>query len=227
METNKIYHGDCLELIKEIPDKSIDLLYTDPPYNQEFSGGGSCGHSYDYRKEEMVKLSSFDPISFLELVKPKLKNFHAYIWTNKGLLREYLNWINDNGFSFDILIWVKKSPIPACNHKYLSDVEYCIFIRGKDCHWTTGLGYEKYKKVMTTEKGANNTYGHPTQKYLWMVKKMIEVSTKKGDLVFDPFMGSGTTILACKELQRNYIGIELETKYFEMAQSRLRQDVLL
>ena len=162
----------------------------------------------------------------MELVKPKLKNFHAYIWTSKGLLREYLNWIKENNFNFDILVWVKNNPIPAYNNKYLSDLEYCLFIRDKNCHWTSGLGYGKYKKAMI-DNVANNTVGHPTQKHLWMVKKMIEVSTKKGDLVFDPFMGSGTTILACKELKRNYIGIELETKYFEMAQSRLRQDVLL
>lgn len=226
LQINSINLGDCLELIKQIPDKSIDLLYTDPPYEQHFAGGGNLGKRFEYRKKQMQELSSFDPIPFLEAVKPKLKNFHAYIWTSKGLLNTYLNWVEKNDFNFNILVWVKNNPIPAYNNTYLSDLEYCLFIRDEHCHWTSGLGYEKYRKAMI-DNVANNTVGHPTQKHLWMVKKAIEVSSKENDLILDPFVGSGTTLLACKELKRNFIGIEINEKYAEMAQNRLRQDNLL
>ncbi len=221
LELNKIYCGDCLEILKDIPNNSIDLLYTDPPYNQSFAGKGSLAKKYDYRKEEIRKISDFKPEEFLEVVKPKLKIFNAYIWTSKNLLVNYINWAAKNKYNWNLLIWNKLNPIPAYNNTYLPDIEYCIFIRETGAHWTKDLGYETYRKVMS-DNVADNNCGHPTQKHTWMVAKAIKISSKENDIILDPFLGSGTTAEVCKELNRNYIGIDISQKYCDIANKRIK-----
>ena len=170
---------------------------------------------FDYRREDLKKISKFVPIPFLELVKPKLKIFNAYIWTSKELLDVYIKWAKDNKYNWDILIYSKNNPVPSYNNSYLSDVEYCLFIRDKGATFNNGLGYDKYKKVMCDN--INNTgLGHPTIKHLWMVKKMIEISSKEKDIILDCFMGSGTTAVASYDLKREFIGFEIEEKYYKL-----------
>ena len=226
MKINQIIQGDCLKVLKDIPDKSIDLLYTDPPYNITFNGGGSCEKKYDYRKQDIKNIGSntkFTLIPFLEAVKPKLKNFHAYIWMAKNTLPETLNWIIKNKYNWNILIWHKINPVPAYNNTYLPDVEYCVFIRSKNCYFNSNLKYEAYRKVFTNK--VNNTgLGHPTIKPLWIVEKMLKVSSREGDLILDPYLGSGTTAVAAKKLKRNYIGIEISKEYCEMADLRIKSE---
>lgn len=219
---NKITCGDCLEHLKNLPDKSIDLLYIDPPYEQSFNGGGCLAKKFNYRREQLKKLSSFNPIPFLEVLRPKLKKFNAYIWTSKNLVDIYISWAKENNFNFDILIYAKNNPIPAYNGSYLSDVEYCIFIREPKVTFNTNLGYDKYKKVMFDNLN-NLGLGHPTIKHLWMVKNAIEISSNEGDIVLDCFMGSGTTAVACKELGRNFIGFEISEEYCKIAEERLKK----
>lgn len=223
MKMNQIIQGDCLEVLKDIPDSSFDLLYCDPPYNINWSGGGSCQRKYEYRRKDINKIGTsvkFSLIPFLEAVRPKLKNFHAYIWMAKNTLPETLNWINKNKYSWNILVWQKINPVPAYNNTYLPDTEYCIFVRSKNCYFNSDLGYEAYKKVLT-DKVNNTNLNHPTIKHLWMVEKMLKVSTRENDLVLDPYMGSGTTGMACKKLKRNYLGIEILKEYCEMAEQRI------
>ena len=225
---NKVIQGDCLEVIKEIPDKSIDLVVTDPPYAISLNGGGSIKKKIDYRRGSLLGIGSnpnFTLIPFLEVVRPKLKNFHAYIWMSKDTLPETLNWILKNKFMWNILIWSKTNPVPAYNNTYLSDIEYCMFIREKGgCHWTKDLGYETYKKVMIDH--VQSLPGHPTPKPLWMMEKLIKVSSKPGDLILEPFAGSGTTCIAARNLKRNFIGIEINEEYAKYARDRLKQDIL-
>jgi DNA modification methylase len=217
---------DCFELIEKITDGSIDLLYTDPPYQQAITGGGNIAKKFDYRMEDLKKISSFNPKDFLAAVKPKMKLFHAYIWTSKNLLKDYIEFAESNSFNWDLLVWAKRNPIPAFNNSYMSDLEFCVFIREKGgCFFDSTLGYENYKKCMV-DNVADNKNGHPTQKYEWMVSKMIRTSTKEGDIIFDPFGGSFTTAMVCQSLKRDFISCELEEKYCTMGEERLKQDVL-
>lgn len=222
---NKIINGDCLEVMKGIPDKSIDLLCTDPPYNQGFSGKGSLAKKYDYRRDAILKISGFYPVEFLNAVKPKLKIFSAFIWTSKDLLPVYINFALENKFNWNILVWVKTNPIPAYNNSLLPDLEYCLFIRETGAYFNNTLNYEDYRKAMIANV-ANNENGHPTQKHLWMISKMVKIGSKEGDIVLDPFLGSGTTAKACNELKRNWIGIEVNSDYAKIAEDRLKQQVL-
>lgn len=229
-DMNEIICGDCLEILRggTIEDKSIDLVVTDPPYKIQFVGKGSLADKYDSRKPAIEGIGSnkdFDLIPFLEVIRPKLKKMNMYVWMSKGSLPETFDWIRKYDYFYDLLIWSKVNPIPATNFKYLSDIEYCMFIRETGATWNNGLGYEIYKKVM--RDNLQSLPGHPTPKPLWMMMNAIKISSKENDVILDPFLGSGTTALAAKYLKRNFIGIEISEKYCELAKQRLRQDLLL
>ena len=222
-ELNKIHNMDCLEGMKKLPDNSIDLVVTDPPYEQKIGGGGSIKKKYDYRREDLKKISSFEPHIFLSIIKNKLKKMNLYVWTSKTLIPTYIDFAIKNKYNWDILIYAKNNPVPAFNNNYLSDVEYCLFIREKGATFNNGLGYKNYKKVMFDN--LNNTgLGHPTIKHQWMIDKLINISSSKNDIVLDPYMGSGTTALSCINLERKYIGFEIEKKYVDLANKRINNE---
>jgi len=223
---NQVWNVDCSEAMKLIPDKSIDMILTDPPYKIQFVGKGSLAKKFDYRKNDINGIGSninFDLIPFLNIMKPKLKKMNMYVWMAKQSIPEVIDWIRKNNFFWDLLIWGKNNPLPAYNFKYLSDIEYCFFIKESGMHWTKGLRYEMYKKVMIDN--LQSIKGHPTPKPLWMMKKSIMVSSKQNDIILDPFFGSGTTGMACKILNRRFIGMEIIPKYCQLAETRLKNTI--
>ena len=223
---NKLILGDCLEVMKEMPDKIIDLCLTDPPYKIQFTGKGSLAKKFDYRKKAIEGIGSnpdFQLDIFLDAIRPKMKIMNMYVWMAKGSIPETIDWIRKNDYFWDLLVWGKKNPLPAYNFKYLSDIEYCFFIRERGAHWTKGLRYEDYKKVMLDN--LQSYPGHPTPKPMWMMEKLIKISSKEDDIVFDPFVGSGTSCIAAKHLGRRYCGIEILPTYYEIACNRVKQEV--
>ena len=234
METDKICCLDCLEGLKQLPDKSIDLIMTDPPYLIKSTRAG--GHNrlaktiqpVNNLLEENGLVSGMNPVVLPELVRV-MKKINIYIWCNKAQIPDYLAYfVRELGCSFDIIIWWKSNPPPLCNNKYLSDKEYCLYFRkGGYCQPTS---YESAKTVFHQPINVidKQRYPHPTIKPLNIVKTRIGNSTKPGDLILDPFMGSGTTAVACMELGRNYIGYEINEGYYETAQKRIRdtKDIL-
>lgn len=121
----------------------------------------------------------------------------------------------------EILTWHKTNPIPTCNGTYLCDTEYCLMFREKGTK--IGGTYETKAKYFVSEinKYDKELYKHPTIKDIRFVRNHIINSTNENDIVLDPFMGSGTTAMACKELGRNYIGFELNKEYWKIAVDRL------
>ena len=114
-----------------------------------------------------------------------------------------------------------------CRHDetlLLNDSEYFIFIRGKNTTFNQGLPFDTYRKFLTTS--VEKRSDHPTPKPLDLMIKHILISSKKEDIILDPFLGSGTTTVAAKQLGRNFIGIEISEKYCRIAENRLRQEVL-
>lgn len=160
----------------------------------------------------------FKPIQFLNFIKSKMKFIYMYIFCNKTLVADYITWAKENGCSFDILVMCKSNPIPAYNNHYMSDLEYIIVIREPGTYFSKEKNIELYRKWFLTncKKGI-----HPAEKPLELIKKFVTVGSNKGDLIFDPFMGSGTTGAACKELERNFIGCEIDKNYFEIAKKRI------
>lgn len=218
-------HGDCLEVLKDIPDKSIDLIVTDPPYKFENQGGGFYAKNTSTKRMYLdnlkkIKCCEFKPKEFLELIKPKMKKFYGYFFCNKSLVQEYIEFAKDNKYQFDILVMAKSNPIPAYNNHHLSDLEYIIMIREKGTYFSKHKEIDDYRKFYLTncKKGI-----HPAEKPIKLIDRFIKVSSKENDTIIDPFMGSGTTGVACKNLNRNFIGIEIENKYFEIAKKRIEE----
>lgn len=231
METNKIYFLDCLEGLKQIPDKSIDLILTDPPYLIKSTRAG--GHNRLARTIQPVNnllkenglVSGMNPDVLPELVRV-MKKINCYVWCNKAQIPEYLNFfVSEHGCSFDIIIWNKTNPPPTCHNKYLSDKEYCLYFRkGGYCQPTS---YETAKTIYHQPINIQDKkdYPHPTIKPLNIIRNLIANSSKPGEIVLDPFMGSGTTAIACMELGRQYIGYEINGEYFETAQRRIQDTI--
>ena len=131
---NQVHCADCLEFIKKMPDKCVDLVLTDPPYKIQFTGKGSLAKKFDYRKKQIEGIGSnpnFELTPFLETVRTKLKKMNMYVWMAKGSIPETIDWIKKYNYFWDLLVWSKVNPLPAYNHKYLSDLEYCFYIKDR------------------------------------------------------------------------------------------------
>jgi len=213
-------------MMKLIPDKSIDLVLTDPPYSIHAESDGGLHKTNPWlRNVHNAGIDSFNPYEFLKQCERVCKNMHAYIFCAKNNLKDYIDFITKKEWNWEILIYAKRNPIPTKNNKYLSDKEYCLFVRAKNCYFNNNLEFEKYKTVQYVNIG-NSEFNHPTVKNLEYIKDRILFSSNEGDLILDPFLGSGTTARACKDLGRRFIGIEISEKYCEIACDRLRQSVI-
>lgn len=251
-ETNEVYNVDCYEAIKKLPDKSVDLIYTDIPYDVEGNGGGGCfgEKKRDYHAEyEAVCVNSsatgggvsriwratakyFDGIkelafgidySILDEFCRVCKAIYVYIWCSKAQILPLMEYfVGEKGCRFEILTWHKTNPIPTCNGKYLSDTEYCLMFRDNGKTRIGGDMATKNKYFLSPINVSDkNKFEHPTIKPLRFVENHIINSTNEGDIVFDPFLGSGTTAVAAQNLGRQYIGFEINPKYCKIAKNRL------
>lgn len=223
----KLLQGDSVELIKQIPDGSVDLIVTDPPYQIDCTragGKGSLSRSIQGMNDQILAdnlTQGFDKSILSEMVRV-MKKINVYIWCNHKQIPMYLDYfVKEQGCAFDVLIWNKTNATPLFNNKYLTDKEYCLYFRkGGYCN---PASYEKAKTVFFEPINAKDKalYLHPTIKPLHIIATLIENSSKEGDLILDPFMGSGTTGHACQILKRDFIGIELNPKYYEIAKERI------
>lgn len=223
----QLFNGDCLEVLKTIPNNSIDLIVTDPPYLIENTNPGNdseLSKSISHMNKQLADGIFTEGIEnkLLEEFLRVLKTPNIYIWCNHKQLPQYLDFfVTQNKCKFDILIWNKTNALPLYNNKYLTDKEYCLYFRrGGYCNPET---YDEAKTVYYTpiNQKDKELYDHPTIKPLSIIKNLVKNSSKENDVVLDCFMGSGTTGVACKQLNRNFIGIEIDKKYFEIAKNRI------
>lgn len=224
---NKIVNADCLDILKQLPDKCIDLVLTDPPYlikNTRAGGKSEFAKSIQGMNNEIKKAGIVDGVS-LDFCKEILRvqeKINAYIWCNKEQILDYLNFfVTENKCSYDILCWQKENALPTYNNKYLTDKEYCLYFRkGGYC---MPERYEDAKTIFVEPINIKDKklFGHPTIKPLKIFETLIKNSSKEGDLVFDPFSGSGTTAVACYKQKRRFICIEKDFDYWKASCKRL------
>lgn len=216
---NKITLGDSYKLIKEIPDKSIDLVIIDPPYLFDDFGGGYFGKTKIKSRKELAKIRNGFDYLIVEELKRIMKKTNIYIFCSKAQLRDYFNIFAEE--NTDLLVWHKTNPIPAIANNYLSDLEYCFFARekGVEVHCNYETSSKMYESSMN--KKDKEKYWHPTIKPIKLIKKLILNSSKEGNIVLDCFSGSGTTCVAAKELGRKFIGIEIDPEYHRISVDRL------
>lgn len=228
MELNKIYNEDCLEGMKLIPDNSVDLIVTDPPYRT--TSRGSAGNSGGMLQKDINKKgkvfthNNIDIETYAPECYRLLKDGgHFYIMTNHVNLIKMLNVCTDVGFHFiKSLIWDKGNKIMGTF--YMSQFEYILFFRKGKGVKINNCGTSDILNVPNIKtKDENGENLHDTEKPVELMKILIENSSKENEIVLDPFVGIGSTAIACINTNRNYIGFELDKTYFEVAQKRIKK----
>ena len=226
MKNVKIINGNSIELLKKLKDESIDLIVTDPPY--KVTARGNAGNSGGMMQKKLsmqgkiFQHNDVKPIDYIpELYRILKDGYHCYIMTNHVNLQEILNVATDCGFKFiKSLIWNKGNKIMG--RFYMSQFEYILFFRkgkGKKINKCgTADILDVPNKKTKNEEGKNI---HDTEKPVGLMKILIENSSQEGEIVLDPFMGVGSTGMASIELNRRFIGIELDENYFEIAKQRI------
>lgn len=242
---NKITLGDSYELIKDIPDNSIDLIIIDPPYEYTTGGGAGCFgiKKRSYHKEyykvanntntnslndrkvknriEIKHISSGIDYSLLDELDRTMKKINIYIWCSKHQVEPLLKHYLDKNCNIEILTWHKNNPLPTMNNTYANDTEYCIFARESGVKLNGDYETKKKYYITNINKNDKDKYKHPTIKPLGIIKNLIINSSDEGDIVLDCFSGSGTTCVAAKELERQFIGIEIDPEYHKISLDRL------
>ena len=219
-----LFDGDCLEVMKQLQTNSVDLIVTDPPYLIKGNGFKSPAGKLkdrDIFKNEVANFKDGFDFACLFEMQRVLKKWNAYFYCNKELLFELIIWFKQNTNAYlDLLIEHIKNPTPFCN-TYLNDCDYVLFVRDSGVK-LNGRYHEKVKVIdKTTNKKDKQKYKHPTIKDANLVKRYISNSSDEGDVILDPFMGSGTTGEACMRTNRLCIGIEKNKDFFDIACQRL------
>lgn len=229
IDVDIIYNQDCLDGMRRMPDGCVDLCIADPPYSfKATTGGGAFGSkSEDGSKgrayhAELFPMSQGFTIDVLDEMCRLCKIPNMYIFCSKDQVPQLLDYAVKRKLNFDILSWHKPNPVPTCSNKYLSDTEYIIFMRGKGAR-VYGT-YETKRKwwVQQVNTADKKLYGHPTVKPLNIIRQLIVNSSRDGGVVFDPFMGSGTTAVASLMEGRHYIGFEINEAYHRTALDRIK-----
>lgn len=223
METNKIYLGDAYELIKQIPDKSIDCVYTDIPYEMAYGGRSSPLGKRQYVDE--IKTRALDKGVKTELwdqIDRVLRKKNLFVWCSKDQIPYLLDrYATKKGWNFAILVWCKKNPTPFVFNSWLPDVEYCLHFY-QDVRLNKGVSLKSRWYASSINIYDKKKYDHPTIKPIELVERHLLHATQPGDLILDPFMGSGTTALAAKHTGRKWLGFEIDEKFHQIAVDRLQ-----
>ena len=224
MKPIELWHGDCLELMKDIPDGSVDLVLTDPPYIVETSGGGLYkGESVKYNKEIEFMKNGFSE-NVLEEICRIMKKINVYFFCSQKQIPILIDFfVNKKKCNWNLICWHKTNVVPACGNKYLTDTEYILFFREKGVKVYGTYGTKKTYYVTPTNQKEKKLYGHPTIKPQEILKNLIVNSTTENGVVLDCFMGSGSTGVACVNTNRRFIGIELDEGYFNIAKKRIEE----
>jgi modification methylase len=236
-----IYNMDALELLRQLPDKSVDLVFTDPPYNvshknkiyRDYRSGQRADLVYDYGEWDYT----YDPIPFLtEASRTLVDGGSLVIWTSEQLYGTYRQWAEDaeGMLPKQQLIWLKANPVPnfrKVSHRQGSELmiwiskgpistknpNFVFTTQQESLNWKFApicAGKERLKRPDTGKS-------HPNQKPLSMCEWVIGMHCRPDGLVVDPYCGVGSIPAAAKKLGRHYIGTDFDPVYVEMAQNRL------
>ena len=239
---NQIIQGDAYKLIKSIPDKSIDLIYTDIPYDYKHNTISERERERESLSEntssinkrritQIIELENFTKgidYSILDDFIRVLKKINIFIWCSYSQLFEIHDFFKRYSQEYNInisdyiLVWCKTNAVPS-NTTFNSDLEYCLYIRESNVYYSNKHNLKSRFYVSATNQKDKKLYKHPTIKPLNLVKAHIQHTTLENQIVLDVFAGSGTTLVASKELNRKYIGFEISKEYVDISKIRLKE----
>lgn len=221
-----LFNANCKDIFSQIEDSSIDLIITDPPYKVTARGNAGNSGGMLQKKENMQgRVFLHNDINCVEYAHEFYRILkdggHCYIMTNHVNLIEMLNTFTDAGFHFiKNLIWDKGNKIMG--QYYMSQYEYIMFFRKGKGVKINHCGTSDILSVPNKKtKGLDGKNLHDTEKPVELMKILIENSSKPNETVLDAFMGIGSTGVAAVELNRHFIGIEMDENYYYIAKNRI------
>ena len=250
---NKILQGNCIELMNELPSESVHMIFADPPYNLQLGGDlhrpdNSKVSAVDDEWDKFKNFSHYDNFTrdwlaaARRLLKPNgvlwvIGSYHN-IFRVGSSLQDLGYWILND------VIWRKSNPMPNFRGKRFTNAHETLIWAAKSDTSKYTFNYDALKELnegvqMRSDwlfpicngnerlKKPDGTKVHPTQKPESILHRIVVASTKPGDIILDPFFGSGTTGVVAKRLGRNYIGIDREVDYIEAAKARISNTKVL
>lgn len=212
---NKVIQGDCLEVMKQMPDKCVDLVLTDPPYGDGI-GYGRMAKEIENNEDESINYKVLP-----DLYRLLKEGGGCYLFTNWKFSGKIMRFVEEQtSFNIRMQLVVVKNNI-GMGYGFRNQYELCLVLEKGEVKYENGIS-----NVLKMEHINHDKDSHPHEKGLELLKTLISHSSKTGDVVLDCFLGSGSTAVACKQLNRKYIGIELSEKYCQIARDRLAQDLL-
>jgi site-specific DNA-methyltransferase (adenine-specific) len=247
-----LYHGDCLEILKNVPNESIDMIFADPPYN--LSNGGftvHAGRRVSVNKGDWDKSKGFNDdldfhVNWIEACRRILKP-HGTIWVSGTYHSIYQCGYALQSLGYHILndiSWFKPNASPNLSGRYFTASHETLIWARKDKNAKHEFNYDLMRNgewhrddllkkpgkqmrsvwAINPPKPIEKKFGkHPTQKPEALLKRVVLASTNKGDLVLDPFTGSSTTGIAAYLLGRKFVGIDTEKEYLELSEKRFEE----
>lgn len=224
-----IYNNDCLKILPDIEDNSIDLIITDPPYELgKYSTGNIKLPNRKALNNDIADWDkSFNPEEYVEdLVRVLKPKGNMFIFTSYNMIGRWHDLLDSRFDTFQFFIWHKTNPPPNIYKKgFLNSCEMIVCVWNKKHTWNFSNQREMHNHFESPICMGNERLKHPTQKPLKLVRHLIEIGSNEGDLILDPFAGVGTTYIAAKQLKRNAIIIEKELNYHNMTLKRVK-DIL-
>lgn len=227
-----LYHAENEDILCNLPAYSFSVMITDPPYNFTKS---NCRKMYKEGSKRLVAKSGLydydsdlcriavqfgekEINAFMDQIPRLMKKMNAFIFCAEAQLTAYIAWAERHGYKFAILLWEKPLNIIS-KSRFSQNVEFIIRIYDNGTALNKLEENELYNRVFHSRVVTKKK--HPTQKPTEIFERLIRLTTKKGDAVLDPFLGSGTTAVAAKRLGRVYVGIERDDNFFATAQERV------
>ncbi len=231
LDTYLLLHGDCMEKLKDIPDNSIDLILTDPPYNLAKYSTGNM--RFEWRGEINNNVAEWDlqelkPADFIREFKRILSpTGNIFIFTSYNMLGKWHEIFDSEFDTFQFMVWHKTNPVPNIRRSsFLNSCELIICIWNKGHTWNFSKQSEMHNFIespicMGLER--LKAPKHPTQKPLSILKHIIRLASREKDVVLDMFMGVASTGVAARQLNRRFIGIEIDEEYYNASVKRMKE----
>lgn len=225
--------ADSYDYIKYIPDDSVDLILTDPPYNLSPYSTGNI--KFSWREDFNNDLAQWDKKEFVpsdwveEFKRILAPTGNIFAFTSYNLLGKWHEAFDPEFNTFQFMVWHKTNPPPKVRRAgFLNSCELIACMWNKNHTWNFAKQSEMHNFIETPIcMGAERLKNpkHPTQKPVKVLEHIIQLASKPDDLVFDPFMGVGSTGVAALNLGREFMGVEIDKDYFVAAENRLKQQI--
>lgn len=229
IKSSLLFNGDCFEKMRELPDHSVDLILCDPPYNLANYSRGNM--NFDWRSEINNDVAKWDekPLEPKELVSEFKRilspNGNIFIFTSYNLIGKFHEAFDPEFDTFQFMVWHKTNPTPSIRKcSFLNSCELIVCLWNKGHTWNFTKQSEMHNFIespicMGKERLKNPK--HPTQKPVKILEHIINIASNQNDIVLDMFMGVGSTGVAALNLKRRFIGVELNSVYYDAAVKRI------